>query len=458
MGLNLYRRPSVSVHVEKNDPKMEIGRYAGSLGLSGPLRGSLRQGPIAPSVAYFLTIAYVVLEYARPQDTLPILQSFKLSLITSMLLAYVLVRFSRNVPWFRPQIVLFTLILAYMSMWVPFATNNYWALKGVVVFTQTYIFVLAIATFVDNSERLKKFVLIFIAAGLFQALWGMLHGGKGTGYFQADENDFALTMCVVLPFTLMTAAVVRERWAHLLLWTTGAMSLVAIVASDSRGGFVGLIVTAGMMVLMHRNRVRLGFATAIGAMALAVLAPSAYWEEMRTITDEGGTREDRMELWTVASDVYKDNPFFGVGQNNINWVLNDYQLESDDHRMFGGRAVHSLYYTLLPEMGTLGGLLFLGVLYYNARDIGRIVRAPRLPTDPPIDAYARALACSLMAYLICGIFLSVLWYPHFYLLTAMTIATVRVQEQQTAVAQDARVAEQNVAAEPEVPEGLESPA
>lgn len=434
---------------------MNIGRYGTALGLSGRLRGAMKKGRIAPTIAFVLTIAYVVLEYGRPQDTIGVLKMLKLSLIVSGLLALFLWRNARSVPWFRPQIVLLSVILGYMTLWVPFATNNYEALKTLTVFTQTYIFILAFVTFVDSEPRLRKFFLTFIAAGLYQAIWGIQHGGTGTGYFQADENDFALSMCMILPFTLMTTSVVRNWAARLLCWTTGIMCVWAVVMSDSRGGFVGLVVTSGMMVVMHRRRIRFAIAGVIGAMCLAVVAPSTYWDEMSTITEEGGTRQDRMELWEVAAVVYHENPFFGVGPGNINWVLNDYQEYDSESRMFGGRAVHSLYYTLLPELGTLGGLFFLGVLYYGGRDIGRVIRARRRDTDVQIDAYARATACSIIAFLVCGLFLSVLWYPHFYLLTAIALSVLRVQEVQSAEALDARVEE---AVNEEALEGIAEPA
>jgi len=54
----------------------------------------------------------------------------KLSLLVSASLAFFLWRQSRRVPWFRPQLVFLVLILSYMALWVPFATNNYWALKA----------------------------------------------------------------------------------------------------------------------------------------------------------------------------------------------------------------------------------------------------------------------------------------------------------------------------------------
>ncbi|MCH2171077.1 O-antigen ligase family protein [Myxococcota bacterium] len=388
------------------------------------------QAQSAPGWAFAFTIAYVVLEYGRPQDALSILQALKLSMLVSLALALALLQNSHQVPWFRPQILGFTALLAYMTAWVPLATNNYWALKTLIVIAQTYLFVLSLATFVDSRERLRDFLVAFLLAGLFQAIWGTMNGGRGTGYFQGDENDFALTMCMVLPFALMTRPLLKGGRRNALCWITATACVVAVMASESRGGFVGLVVTAGTIVLFHPNRIRIGLTIVIGAGAMLLLGPAEYWEEMKTIFDQGGTREDRMRLWEIATAVFKDNPFFGVGPGNINWVLNDYQVFDPEVRRFGGRAVHSLFYTILPELGLVGSALFVWLLAYNARDLLRVIQTSKSNGPSPVASVSRAILCAMGAYLVCGLFISVLWYPHFYLLTGITVATARVIERE----------------------------
>jgi probable O-glycosylation ligase (exosortase A-associated) len=402
-----------------------IGRYGEAVGLSAGVRSTLRRGTplLAPGMAFAVTLLYGVLEYARPQDALPGLAPLRLSLLTSGILAVVVLKFAREVQWFSPQVLVLSAVLGMMYAWVPFATNNYWALKTTLVLTQTYLFVVAIATFVDTERRLRVFALTWIASGLFQALYGISHGGTGSGYFQADENDFALSMCMILPFSILTARAMPARWARILCWATAAACVAGVVVSSSRGGFVGLVTTGGMLVLLSRQRVRMLLAGAVAVGALALFAPQEYWDEMRTITDEGGTRADRMVLWGIAWDVYRANPVLGVGPSNVNWVINDYQEYDPESRMMGGRAVHSLYMTLLAELGTLGALLFLVLLALNARDILALIRGRRGREGFPAEAYARAIACSLVAYLVCGIFLTVIWYPHLYVLTAIALAT-----------------------------------
>lgn len=387
--------------------------------------GAARARKLPGALPVVLTLAYAALEYARPQDTIPGLQYLKLSMLVSALLLVCLIQWSQRVPWFHPQLALYALILSIMAAWVPFATNNFWAFKTTWVLLQTYVFSVSLATFLDDEKRIRQFTLLWVASGLFQAIWGTLHAGRGTGYFQGDENDFALSMCMILPFAVMPLGHMERAWQKLLCAASAMACIVGVVVSDSRGGFVGLLATGGLMVLLHPRRVRFFLIGAAASATFIALVGPAYWKEMDTIFDEGGTRADRVHLWGIAWKVYLANPVLGVGPGNINWVLGEYEPFDPEARSDNGRAVHSLYMTTISEMGTVGALLFLAMLMSDARDLTVVIRARGRPGRPVLDGYARATACSLVAFLACGAFLTVIWYPHLYLLTGFTVALAR---------------------------------
>ena len=84
-------------------------------------------------------------------------------------------------------------------------------------------------------------------------------------------------------------------------------------------------------------------------------APEEYVTEIKSIREEGtetGTGRDRIELWKVAWKMFLDNPILGVGQGNLTWQLGDYQHDANDDsawsRSVSGRAIHSIYFTVLP--------------------------------------------------------------------------------------------------------------
>ena len=61
-------------------------------------------------------------------------------------------------------------------------------------------------------------------------------------------------------------------------------------------------------------------------------------------------------------EILKDNPFFGVGPNNYPWTSGDYfhlsPFFDEAARFRSGRQAHSLYFTLVPELGFFGIILF----------------------------------------------------------------------------------------------------
>jgi len=111
-------------------------------------------------------------------------------------------------------------------------------------------------------------------------------------------------------------------------------------------------------------------------------------------------------------------------------------------RGLGGRQTHSLYLTLLPELGLVGTSLFLWLLVIHARSTFWIIRRGRQRELPPgfalYDATARGVLSATVGYLVCGVFLSALWYPHLYYLIALSAVFERLAARDLAAAARAR--------------------
>jgi O-antigen ligase len=118
-------------------------------------------------------------------------------------------------------------------------------------------------------------------------------------------------------------------------------------------------------------------------------------------------------------------------------------------RSLGGFAAHSLYFTLLAELGIAGFLIFGAILWFNWKDIRRIIGQTRrrkpervvlhettaLPADTEflddsncLRLYAHGTLAGLLGYLTSGIFLSVFAYPHFWIFTALVAVLKRVTD------------------------------
>jgi probable O-glycosylation ligase (exosortase A-associated) len=390
-----------------------------------------------PGYAFAAVVVFAFIDYARPQDVLPILGTIRPSLLITALLAGLLVFLKVPINQRRPQLM-FTL-LVFMACWVPLARNNFFALAAFRGILQLTVFCLALGAFVDTPSRLRKFTAMWLVTLTFQGVWGITHGGRGTGGVFWDENDVALALTIGLPFTYFLIRFQKAVTMRIALGVGMASMLGGIVASNSRGGFVGLLSVALFTWLMSKHKLRLIALGFVAAGFLALVAPAKYWDEMRTITDDGeSTRVERIESWTIGWRAFMDNPVFGVGPGNINWHMTRYEDFNPNKKSLGGRATHSLYFTLIPEMGLIGIVLYVWLIQIHFKSITNTIRicsrakgALKLRLRYT-DACARASLCGTVAYLICGIFLSVLYYPHLYYLIAMSFAIERIAKLESA--------------------------
>ena len=66
--------------------------------------------------------------------------------------------------------------------------------------------------------------------------------------------------------------------------------------------------------------------------------------------------------------LFFDNPVMGVGQGNYPWHVGEIEEEMGvqwQTRSLSGRAAHSLYFTLLPELGLIGTLIYFLIVVFS---------------------------------------------------------------------------------------------
>jgi len=248
-----------------------------------------------------------------------------------------------------------------------------------------------------------------------------------------------LNMIIPLSFFLVMSASGKKKIYYILL--TG-LFLFVIILSGSRGGFVGLLAAFIYCFLRTKKKVITAFIIGVLAMFAAVVAPPSYWDEVRSITEEGsqkGTGEERVYTWGIGWHMFLDNPILGVGQGNFPYVFGKYELEvtgSDESfhgRSVAGRQAHSIYFTMLPELGIIGTGIFIGMIIYTLKDLKTIrVRASpqKNKGSSPISNknyfLAMGLEGALIAYLVSGAFISILYYPNLWILMGFVLSLKKI--------------------------------
>jgi O-antigen ligase len=375
-------------------------------------------------VCVALLLAYPFFEYGRPENPM------RIPMLCSVVLFAAWVWYP-NKKW-QPQLGGFIALIVIMCTGILMAANTpsaVWRTYGLLAtFAGTCI---PFMTFVNTVRRLTAFIHALLLAFLYVALYAIFHKGMGPGW--QDENYAATAMSMALPFAYFSIFIGKRAIEKLLFAVLAGTFIVAVVVSFSRGGLLGL----GAALIYCWLRSPKGWPTYVIPSALAITfvlaATPAYWTEMQSITDmKEATIQYRFDLWQIAYRMFEDYPLTGVGPGNFVWHAGDYQSAEQFeryHRSLAGTSVtHSLYFELLAELGLAGFSIFLAILYRNWKDLRFVGRATH--GDPGelerLGYYERAIAGSFVGVLVSGASVSLLYYSHVWLLTAMAVALKEV--------------------------------
>lgn len=374
---------------------------------------------------FAITVIYLVFEYGRPQDQFGLIGELRPGLIlTSLMVVLFLVNRRRLYMAASPQTSRMLLLLLLLALHVPFTVNYgraFFQTQGVLL---SFITSISIILFVDTLDRLRLFLKCWIYLMIYVAMNGIRGAGHAGSSFLQDNNDVALLMNMMLPFSVFLFVYERQTKTKLLYMIASFLGVASTVITGSRGGFVGLVAVLVVIWLTSSRKV-LSLAL-VGVLSLGVylIADQTYWDRISTIeTAEDYNAESRVELWKAAWEMFKDYPL-GVGPANFSVRLPEYQSAFFGEKNMWGKAAHSVWFTLLSELGIPGVLLYLSLLRANVRDLWFL---KNLSTDRDSHRFVHFLALAFMAsiagFFASGTFLSALYYPHYWYLTALIVAT-----------------------------------
>ena len=206
------------------------------------------------------------------------------------------------------------------------------------------------------------------------------------------------------------------------------MVLSAIVATQSRGGLLGVCAVMGIFGL-HRVRSKALLIT-LGIAALSILFVMAGVSGR----ESGGAHEEgidesamgRLYAWEAAIGMALHNPISGVGLDNF---LSNYFAYSS-HWDGMNHAVHSTWFGVLAETGFLGLIIFIAMILSIAR-VARYALRVFAPSSqqhdysPILFAMAQALQAGLAGFCVSGTFLTMGFTWPVYILLALSIALSR---------------------------------
>jgi probable O-glycosylation ligase (exosortase A-associated) len=296
-----------------------------------------------------------------------------------------------------------------------------------------------------QDRRKIRILLVVVGAslgfyGLKGGLFVILTGGQWmvlgppNSFFEAN-TELALVLNMSLPIQLYLAREESRRWLRGTLWTSFALTVLAVPFTYSRGGVLGLAVVLMVLFVKARRRLLLIPVVATGLLAFALFTPQQWVSRMQTIgeyeVDESANL--RLMSWRVALDLAADRPIFGGGFR----VFVDratYDIYMPEYPRAFGHDAHSIYFNLLGEHGWVGLGIFLLLVGMSLLKLHRLRGLAKVhPELAWAGNYAHMIQASLATYLVTGAFLSVAYFDLAYLLLILVPVLHAVAAQELAV-------------------------
>ncbi len=367
------------------------------------------------------------MDYARLYNLLH-LGFLRPLLLNTLVLIFFILKFTDWNSVKCKQIKYLWLFVFLLSIYIPFAMNNSFAYRAFKTQVLYMPFILSTMICINSIQRLRNFILICICIEIYISIYAINHNGLGPGNYFGDENDLALYINMWLPFCFILYFSDKNK-IHRVIYIVGlASGLIAIIVSFSRGGFVGLIAVAFTLWSFFNKKILTLVLLSSILFLMLVIGADKYWEEMSTITNtKEETANTRLLSWEAGWKMFLDNPL-GVGGYNFQVRFPEYQSKEFTRNMWG-RAAHSLWFTLFPELGILGIYIYFVLLYYNIKDILFIKKIEIEDSNDDmqyLNHLSVAFLASLAGYFASGTFLSVLYYAHYWYMTGIIVAANKV--------------------------------
>lgn len=414
--------------MQRHAPQGAMGRLAG------------RVPKESAGFLFGILLAWLFFEFGRPP------QAFKIPMAIGII-SFIAWLGRPNKQWGTTG-WLFVAFLGVMGISIPFAANNFTAFWGTWDMTLLFMTIcLPLMSLVNTTGRVRMWINTYLWISLYVGLWAASHNGFGpAGTDGHDENYMSAIFGITIAFAYFVFQVEKRFWWKIFLASVLVVSLAAQVvqANPSRGGFLGMV-AVGFYCLMRSRRKIMGiFVVLIGVGAVAALAGPAYWAEIATTSDvDSGTADYRIEVWKTGVRMWQANPILGVGAGSFRWVTGEYQ--SDEQREKFGRDLggsilaHSLHIELLAEEGSAGVLVYLAMMLVSWRNLGRIIKDVKRRGNVPggerlneLAAYSEGLRAAILAINVNGVFLSLLYYSHIWLLVAVSAAIPHIYRRELA--------------------------
>lgn len=446
-------------------------------GLDNPFLILLLTGGLVVVVATVISVEvglllFVFLTYTRFSDNAidfynaPSVAKFFVGLLIIAILVRWAILGERPTGWQVPAIILvFYGLIGFFSLM--YARNAESVINTLSNYVKDALIALVIVVLLKRAPTFRHVIWTLLAAGIFLGALSVFQYMTGTfdnsygGFARAelrgiagDERDYRLTgpigdpnffaqiMIVLIPIAL-------ERMMHesrvilkILAGIAGALSLLTMIFTYSRGGFVAAALALAIFFLVYPPRPL--YLIIIIGLGIAVFSfiPSSYYDRILTLQGFLPDASGRIDIRTdnsiqgrasqnlTAWNIFKQYPLVGIGLDNFEVRYPEFSKEIGLAPSASNKSLHNLYFEVATETGILGLSVFLLLIGLSIRSI--LYARSAFFDIPELHGYAHlatGLLIGFVGYLVAALFIHAAFPRYFYLLIGIAFSMPAVVQQ-----------------------------
>lgn len=340
---------------------------------------------------------------------------------------------SKQLPYFFG----FTFIAAFSSF-LHWEESSFYYLDLVKVFVLYFLIIIL--------TRTKKHIFILVAAililGLMTSLLAIYQSIQGTNFrtagglfrvtgFSDDPNDLALSLVLLLPFTVGLFAKIngfKIKAAALVLFF---LYILTIILTFSRAVYLAL---PAVLILSIWKFVKKGRRFAVLIIILFTMVssfnflPQKVLHRIKSIgmADIDPSIWNRLDGYVVGLQMMADHPFVGIGIGRWQQEYWPHAFAAPLIRTKFSSVQHNIFIEVGSETGFIGLTLFVLLIFYALKDLRDSRRIFERIKYLPMLLFSQSLEIGLVCFLISTMFVAAIHVKFFWIILGFILALKNV--------------------------------
>ena len=323
-----------------------------------------------------LIISFIILSILGESSSIRTYSIF-LAAVSSCSLTLIIVT-HRRLAFPKVASMCFLLFIGWMlisSFFSKDISQTIWEVLRTVSYFGLFLTVYAL---VKNNKSIQSFLLIsFITAGSillikdlynFFSWYGLSSGRYLIGSFYW-HNQMAGFIVILIPLLLSLFLLIKNLYLKFVLLSAILISLIAIVFTYSRGGWLSLIASLLLFFVLSFKKIKSHIKplfimfTIFMIFGFVVLKPANIGKKAESVKTELSSQTRsvsgnlRITVWQNTFQMIKDNPIFGVGPG----VFGESYYKYQNVPWLYAKNAHNHYLEYVAELGIVGFFLFAAI-------------------------------------------------------------------------------------------------